>query len=143
MIGAGGARAARAASARRQLRQQLTRLGEPPFLLLREDELAVDDDVEHAAAALHERDLDAARLADLSRQTGGSGEIASLLAVRDLHFHRALLASGVGPGEPVTRPPYRRPAARTRAVRIDRAPRAGRACAVALTAATSPLQGFA
>lgn len=56
-------------------------------VVLAEDELAVDDDIEDAAPARDELRLDLERILDLGRQTGGTGQIVSLLAVGDLDSH--------------------------------------------------------
>jgi hypothetical protein len=57
-------------------------------LVLREDQLAVEDDVEDAAVAANQLGDDAGLPFDLGRQTGGPGEIVSTSAVGegDLHF---------------------------------------------------------
>jgi hypothetical protein len=58
-------------------------------LLLGEDQPAVEHHLELPAGTLDERGIDAARLLDLGRQTGGPGKIVSLDAVRDLELgHR-------------------------------------------------------
>ena len=69
-----------------------------PERLLREDELAVEHDLELAATALDECRVDAMCLLDLGRQTGGPWQVVSLHAVGDLHVHRILL--GVREGLP-------------------------------------------
>src|SRR5262245_14286014 len=65
----------------------LSFLGEPAQRLLREDLLTVDRDLEDAAARAHQRGLDAERLLQLGRQTGGPRLVVSLRAVFDLEFH--------------------------------------------------------
>jgi hypothetical protein len=45
--------------------------GETPLLVLREDALAVDGHVEHAAIPLEQLRFDLELLGDLGRQTGG------------------------------------------------------------------------
>jgi len=52
-------------------------------LLLREDQLAVQLDVEVAAGALDQRRADAEPLLQLVRQTGGTGQIVSGHAILD------------------------------------------------------------
>jgi hypothetical protein len=61
----------------------LARRGEASGLLLREDELAVQLDVEDAASALDQRGAEPEPLLQLVRQTGGAGEIISGYAVLD------------------------------------------------------------
>jgi len=58
-----------------------------PFVVLREEALLVDRDVEDPAAATHELTFDAELFLDLSRQTGGSGEIVSDAAIIDPNLH--------------------------------------------------------
>src|SRR5881394_1381198 len=81
---------------RGDLLQDLARLGEASELLLREDQVAVQHDLELSAAALDEGGLDAALLLHLGRQTGGPWKIVSSDAVGDLELptHGA---SRVGP----------------------------------------------
>lgn len=74
---------------RRDLLQHLVQLRPASGLLLREDELAVEDDLELSAGTLDERGIEATRLLDLGRQTGGPGQVVSLHAVGDLELHRA------------------------------------------------------
>jgi hypothetical protein len=62
-------------------------LGEAPELLLREHELAVDGDLENAAATLLQDRLDPCLLLDVGRQTGGTGQVVSDDAVLDDDFH--------------------------------------------------------
>ena len=62
-------------------------LGEPLFLLLGEDELTVGDDVELATGADEHLGIDAERLRDRGRQTGGLWQIVSNFAVADRHLH--------------------------------------------------------
>jgi len=71
----------------RDLRQELVQLRPAADLLLGEDELAVENDVELSAGALDERGVEATRLLDLGRQTGGPGKVVSLHAVGDLEVH--------------------------------------------------------
>jgi len=59
---------------------------EAMLLLLREDQFAVEHDLELTAAAGDQLYLDAVFLLELSRQTGGLGEIVSLNAVGDLEL---------------------------------------------------------
>jgi cell division FtsZ-interacting protein ZapD len=61
----------------------LAREGKAPDLLLREDELAVQPDVEDAAAALDQLGADAQLLLQLVRQTGGARQVVSGHAVLD------------------------------------------------------------
>lgn len=72
---------------RRNLLEDFAGFGEAAELLFREDERAFDHDIEHATAALDEHSFNVACALQLSRQTGGSGQIASLAAVSDLDFH--------------------------------------------------------
>ena len=53
------------------------------FRVLREDELAVGDDVELATRARGHVGVDAERLLDRGRQTGGLWQVVSHLAVAD------------------------------------------------------------
>jgi hypothetical protein len=55
--------------------------------VLGEDLLTVDADVEDAAAAADELTVDTEFTLDLSRQTGGSGEVVSNAAVVDSDVH--------------------------------------------------------
>jgi hypothetical protein len=57
--------------------------GEASRSLLREDEIAVDDDVEDASRALDELGPDAESCFQLVRQTGGARQVASSAAVLD------------------------------------------------------------
>jgi len=70
-----------------KLSEHLVVLGEAAGLELAEDQLAVDADVEDAAAALDQLGLDAELALDCVRQTGGLGKVVSLAAVLDRHFH--------------------------------------------------------
>ena len=54
-------------------------------LRLREDHLPIGGHVEDSALAANQLALDARLISDRSRQTGGSGEIVSLPAVRDAY----------------------------------------------------------
>ena len=67
--------------------EDLTRFGKASDRLLGEDQPAVGDDVEDAAAARDESGIEAPGLLELGRQTGGTGQIVSLLAVGDLERH--------------------------------------------------------
>lgn len=60
---------------------------EPALIALREDLLPVDGDDEDPAAAADDLTVDAEFSFDLSRQTGGSGEIVSNAAVIDSNVH--------------------------------------------------------
>ena len=68
-------------------------------VMLREHDTAVDDDIENAAMALFEFDIDAELVADFGRQTGGLGQVASSDAIddRNLHGSRWLILE-VSPG---------------------------------------------
>jgi hypothetical protein len=57
--------------------------GKAAYLLLREDELAVQLDVEDAAASLDQLGPRAQLLLQLVRQTGGAGQVVSSYAVLD------------------------------------------------------------
>jgi hypothetical protein len=59
----------------------------PAFFPLREDLFPVDGDDEDSAAAADDLAVDAEFSFDLSRQTGGSGEIVSNPAVVDSNVH--------------------------------------------------------
>jgi len=67
--------------------------GKASCLLLREDELAVQLDVEDAAGALDQRGASPEPLLQLVRQTGGAGQIVSSHAILDgdVFGHRRLL----------------------------------------------------
>jgi hypothetical protein len=67
---------------------------EAVFLFLREDQPAVEHDFELSARSADQARLDAVRLFDLSRQTGGSGKIVSLNAVGDLEAAHRVSRSG-------------------------------------------------
>jgi hypothetical protein len=71
-----------------QHREDLILLREAPFGMLREEELAVDDDVEDPIVSLKERGLYARVLVNSGRQTGGLGEVVSAYAIGDLDLHR-------------------------------------------------------
>jgi hypothetical protein len=73
----------RAAEARGQRRGDLAGGGEAPFLVLVEEQLAVEPHREHAFATLDELRLEAEALGDLGRQTGGPGLVVSDDAVFD------------------------------------------------------------
>jgi hypothetical protein len=64
------------------------RLGVPPELLFREDELAVYHDLEYAAGRLNQQDLGIGKRAtQLGRQTGGPRFVVSNDAVFDRDTH--------------------------------------------------------
>jgi hypothetical protein len=67
--------------------QDLALGGEPALIPLRENLLPVDGDDEDAAAAADNFAVDAELAFDLSRQTGGSGEVVSNSAVVDSYVH--------------------------------------------------------
>ena len=72
--------------------EQLDHLGvvrEAAGLVLREDEVAVGDDVEDAAAAFDQLGLDTELALQPGLQTGGLGQVVSLHAVGDGDPHRA------------------------------------------------------
>jgi hypothetical protein len=77
------------------LLQDLAQLRPATRLPLREDEIAVERDVELTAGTLGQRGINAASLLDLGCQTGSPGEIVSLNAVGDLELHGFLLGAGV------------------------------------------------
>jgi hypothetical protein len=61
-----------------------------PFLgVLREDHLAVGDDVEDATVTFDQLGLDAELVLQRVRQTGGSGKVVSTYAVGDRYVHEA------------------------------------------------------
>lgn len=60
---------------------------EPSCVMLREHELAVGDDIENAAMAFHEFDVEAELVADFGRQTGGLRQVASSDAIGDRNLH--------------------------------------------------------
>ena len=68
-------------------------LRESPGFVLREDHLIIDNDVEDAIATLNERRVDAERLPDAGRQTGGLGAVLSPPAIGDRDSQAVLLAS--------------------------------------------------
>jgi hypothetical protein len=70
--------------------EDLLELGPAPGLFLREDDLTVECDVQLSTTALGERGVEATRLLDLGRQTGGPGQVVSGDAVRDLELHVVL-----------------------------------------------------
>ena len=61
------------------------------LLLLREDQVAVQHDLELAAAALDQGGVDAALFLELGRQTGGPWKIVSSDAVGDLDLRHGAL----------------------------------------------------
>lgn len=67
--------------------EHLVVVGKTPDVVFAEDELAVHGDVENPAAARDELRHNLKRILDLSRQTGGAGQVVSLLAVRDPDLH--------------------------------------------------------
>jgi hypothetical protein len=71
-------------------------LGEATFIVSREDDRAIDLDVEDAAAALDENGLDAGPSLQLGRQTGGPWKVVSDAAVRDRDLHAILQSSRRG-----------------------------------------------
>lgn len=68
---------------------------------LRKDHFAVDFHVEYSAAAADEFHVRAERVFQLCLQTGGSGQVVSGLAVRDLDLHVCVSFSACGIGAPV------------------------------------------
>ena len=62
-------------------------LREAVFRALGEDELVVGDDVELTAGARDDVGVDAERLRDRGRQTGGLWQVVSNFAVADRHLH--------------------------------------------------------
>ncbi len=81
-----------------QLRH-LSRIREAVDVVLREDGSTVEIDVEDALGARLEFGVDAECILELSRQTGGSGEVVSLRAVGDADVH------GFPPDRVSERPP--------------------------------------
>jgi hypothetical protein len=67
--------------------EDLRLLWEPSLLVLREEARVVDGNDEDPAAAADDLAVDAEFAFDLSRQTGGSGEIVSNAAVVDSNVH--------------------------------------------------------
>ena len=65
----------------------------PLLGVLGEDQLAVDDHVEDPVGALDELGLDAERLLDFGRQTGGPRQVLSTRAVGDRDCHRSDVSS--------------------------------------------------
>jgi len=72
---------------RPQLVEDLLLGRETPLVVLREDALVVDGHIEDAAASADDLTIDSELLLDLSRQTGGSGEVVSDSAVVDPDVH--------------------------------------------------------
>jgi hypothetical protein len=66
-------------------------VGESALLLLREDQLVVEDHFELAPGTFDQRRVDAPLLLDLGRQTGGPWQVVSGHAVGDLELHGVLL----------------------------------------------------
>jgi hypothetical protein len=60
---------------------------EASFVAFREDHLPIDGDDEDSAAAADDLAVDVELSFDLSRQTGGSGEVVSNAAVVDSYVH--------------------------------------------------------
>ncbi len=85
---------------RRELLQHLIVLGEAADCFLAEDQLAVRDDLENAAAAGNQLRLDLKLLLNGVRQTGGSGQVVSLRAVGDGNLHDASCAAVFRPVRP-------------------------------------------
>jgi len=75
------------ASSSAQLVENLALGGKSSLFLFREDLFPVDGDDEDAAAAADDLAVDAELSFDLSRQTGGSGEVVSNPAVVDSNVH--------------------------------------------------------
>lgn len=63
-------------------------LGKTPRGLFREDQLAVDLDIEYATGALNQFGVDSELVLQSGRQTGGLGEIVSFPTVFDRHLFR-------------------------------------------------------
>lgn len=75
----------------------LAGLGEASGGLLREQELAVEGDLEHAARSLDQLGVEVEALGDFRRQTGGAGVVVSNDAVLDRkRGHVVLLGGGEG-----------------------------------------------
>jgi len=75
--------------------KNLLRFRKPPFPLLREDQLVVDEDIEDPPSALDERGVHTGLFLDGGRQTGGPGEVVSPPAIRDFDFHFDLQSRNV------------------------------------------------
>ncbi len=73
--------------------QNLLLLRKAAGVVLAEHELAVLLHVENPTAAGDELRLDAQAFPDRGRQTGGAGQIVSLVAVGDAYLHRGLHTS--------------------------------------------------
>ena len=71
----------------------LARFRKPLLGVLGEDQLAVDDHVEDPVGALDELGLDAERLLEFGRQTGGPRQVLSTRAVGDRDCHRSDVSS--------------------------------------------------
>lgn len=65
----------------------LLRVGESPALMFREDELVVDEHVEHTTAPFLEDWIDTGFCFDRGRETRGPLQIPSSDAVLDAHLH--------------------------------------------------------
>jgi hypothetical protein len=73
----------------------------PPQRFLRENQLAVNRDLEEAAGRLHQADFDVGKgLFQLSRQTGGSRMVVSDNAILDNHMHDVEHLATWANGEP-------------------------------------------
>ncbi len=72
-------------------RQDLVVLREATRLVLGEYLLVIDDDVEDPIATGGQFGLDASLTLDSGRQTGGLGQVVSLLAVGDRNLHNGIL----------------------------------------------------
>jgi hypothetical protein len=70
-----------------ELFQDLALARKPAFVAFRENRLSVHAHDEDASAAADDLAVDAEFSFDLSRQTGGSGEIVSNAAVVDSYVH--------------------------------------------------------
>ena len=62
-------------------------LREPPFVMLREHDRAVRDDIENAPVTFLKFDLQAKLVENFGRQTGGLRKVASGYAVNDRYLH--------------------------------------------------------
>ena len=70
-----------------KLAQNFFIIREAPRSVLREDQSAIDGDVEHPRIPLDEIGINAELFLDCGRQTGGLGQVASTNAVGDLDVH--------------------------------------------------------
>ena len=80
-----------------ELVEHLVVLREPPLLVLREDQLAIDEDVELAAAAGLDVDLMPALLPDDGCETRSPRLVVSHLAVFDVDAHAHSMAPAAAP----------------------------------------------